>query len=727
MKTINLLFAVHNHQPVGNLATVYRQSWEKCYDPFLRMLESHPRFRISVHYSGSLLEWMEENRPDFLGRLRGLVDRGQVELLSGGFYEPLLPFIPERDAVGQIRLSNQYLAEKFNSHALGFWLAERVWSPLLPKMVASTGLKYTIVDDSHFRYAGFSDEDIFGHYVTECEGFTLSLFPISKRLRYAIPFRPPEETLEILRYYATDSGDLAVTYADDGEKFGMWPGTYRWVFEEKWLEKFVTNLEQNREWVHMLTFSEYLEKFPAQGRAYLPPASYEEMMEWALPPLSSVAFKDMVEEFKREGRFEKYWPFLRGGVWENFLVKYSESNHMHKKMLYVSQKVHRALQMKLGTDKDASPAPVLKDLWRGQDCCAYWHGLFGGLYLNYLRHAVYQNLITAERSAEVMEHGRGKYLYHEILDFDKDLHPEILVATSDLEAIFKPNYGGALIELDYRPKRFNLTDVLTRRPEAYHRKLKKAQADSSASNMQTPGKTREVEEALFYDWYTRYSFLDHFLGEGATLDQFRRCQYPELGDFVNQPYELLEVKKLKKPPGLSVLLQRKGGLWKREGKVPVDALKRFLFHREKARIEVDYEIMNRGSGETSLWFGVELNLTLLAGDDPRCHLLFPGLKVEDRRLCSSGAIPEVEQVGLRDQASGFGVSLSLSPKSQLWRFPLETVSQSESGFQKIYQGTVFLFHWRFSLKPGEKKPLNISLSFEGIRVPAKKGEATKKE
>jgi alpha-amylase len=84
-------------------------------------------------------------------------------------------------------------------------------------------------------------------------------------------------------------------------------------------------------------------------------------------------------------------------------------------------------------------------------------------------------------------------------------------------------------------------------------------------------------------------------------------------------------------------------------------------------------------------------------------------------------------MGLRDQVSGFGVSLSLSPRGQLWRFPLETVSQSEGGFQKTYQGTVFLFHWPFSLKPGEKKALNISLSFEGIRVPGKKGEAKKIE
>ncbi len=713
MKTINLLFAVHNHQPMGNLPEVFASSWERGYDPFLRALEKHPSFRVSLHYSGSLLEWLEENQPNFFHRVHALVERGQVELLSGGFYEPLLPFIPEKDAIGQVRLSNQYLAEKFRVQPMGFWLAERIWSSFLPKMMAPTGLIYTVVDDSHFCYAGFPEEDIFGYYVTECEGNTLSLFPINKKLRYAIPFRPPEETLDILRLYATDPGNLAVTYADDGEKFGIWPGTHSWVYGEKWLEKFILALEENEEWVRMLTFSEYLEQFPPQGRAYLPPASYDEMMEWALPSLSAIAFEDLLEELKREGRYEKYRPYLRGGIWENFLVKYPEANHLHKKMLRVSQKVHRAMQSRFISPKEFPPPPALQALWRGQDSCAYWHGLFGGLHLNYLRHAAYQNLIGAERLAEVLEKGGGRYLQYEIMDFDKDLQPEILVSSPDLGVVLKPAYGGALLELDYRPKRFNLTNVLARRPEAYHRKLKKNQGNVPGES--SPAKSREIEEALLYDWYNRYSFLDHFLGEETTLDQFRRCQYPEVGDFVNQPYTLEEIEEYDSPGVLSVLLRRKGGLWRREGPLPIETRKRFTFHRNQARLEVGYEITHQGSAEARIWFGVELNLTFLAGKDPQRHFLFPGLKVEDRRLCSTGAIPEVEHIRLRDESAGFELSLDLFPQGQLWRFPLETVSQSESGLQKTYQGTVLLLHWPFSLNPMEKKSLGINLFLEGTR------------
>jgi hypothetical protein len=722
MKKIHLLFAVHNHQPVGNLDQVLQESWEKCYHPFLRILEKHPRFRITLHYSGALLERLEEEHPESLSLLAGLVERGQVELLSGGFYEPLLPMIPAKDAVGQILMLNRYLQEKLKATPRGFWLAERVWNPALPQILAPTGLAYTIVDDSHFRHAGIPEEEMFGHYVTEKEGVPLSIFPIHKPMRYAIPFRAPEETIEALRFYATDGGNLAISYADDGEKFGLWPGTHHWVYQEGWLEKFITTLEKNQDWIHLLTFGEYLEKFPPQGRVYLPAASYDEMMEWALPALSAIAYEDMVEELKKEGRYEKYKPFLRGACWENFLVKYPESNHMHKRMLYVSGQVHGMLEPERAKEMNPlRPAPALRALWKAQDHSAYWHGLFGGLYLNHLRHAVYRNLIAAECLAEEITGGKIPFLRSTIFDLDKDLEPEILISSPQIGAVLKPNYGGALVELGYRPKRFNLTNVLTRRPEAYHRKVSKSpwrQAEPTGqprpiAESLPPGE-KEREETLVYDWFNRYSFLDHFLGEATTFDQFRRCQYPELGNFVNQPYQRGVVEEGDDSRSLRICLRRSGGLWKKEGMIPIDLSKTFRFFRDGARLEVEYEIINRGAGGTDFWFGADLNLTYLPAQPPKRTLFLPEGERRDGRGTHSGVFSRVEETVFRDEAEGFELSCRSTPAGDLWRFPLETVSQSESGFERIDQGMALFFHWKFTLDPEEKKSLALSLSCREI-------------
>ena len=719
MKSINLLFAVHNHQPVGNFDRVFREGWQKCYEPFLAALEKHPRFRLSLHYSGSLLEWLESNQPDFISRLKTLVERGQVELLSGGFYEPLLPFIPEEDAVGQVSLLNQFLRKKFLFQPKGLWLAERVWSTHLPKTLSQTGLHFTLLDDSHFRFAGLPQEEMFGYYVTEYEGHPLSLFPINQQLRYAIPFRDPGETIEALRFWATEEGNSAVTYADDGEKFGLWPGTYHWVLEENWLENFIRTLRENEEWIHLLTFSEYMEKFPPQGRIYLPPSSYEEMMQWALPPVSAIAYADLVAELKAAGRFEKFRPFLRGGSWENFLVKYPESNLMHKKMLDVSARVHRTLGLRPPKVRESDPPPSLRDLWRGQSNNAYWHGLFGGLYLRHLRQAVYGHLISAEKEIETRETPKEFGLRHEILDLDKDLQPEIRVASAGLVAWIKPGYGGALIEMDYRPGAFNLTNALARRPEAYHRRLKINAGNSTSGAGPAPPEflpriDEGLAETLMYDWYNRYSFLDHFLGEEATFEQFRRCQYPELGNFINQPYDLVDIKENEKTRSLGVRLRRRGGLWKREAKVATEVVKKFLFHRDGTAIETEYDIFNRSPAESRFWFGVELSLTLPGAQENRHSLFLSGGKEQNQPLNPGGVIPETGHLGLRDDATGFTVSLETAPDCEVWHFPLETVSQSEKGLEKTAQGNVLLFSWRFSLRPGEKKKIFLRLLCEGM-------------
>jgi alpha-amylase len=213
-----------------------------------------------------------------------------------------------------------------------------------------------------------------------------------------------------------------------------------------------------------------------------------------------------------------------------------------------------------------------------------------------------------------------------------------------------------------------------------------------------------------YDWYNRYSFLDHFLGEETTFEQFRRCQYPELGNFINQPYELVDVKELENSKSLAVRLRRRGGLWKQEGKIPTELVKKFIFHRDQDTLEAEYDIINRSPGESRFWFGVELNLTAPLGEGNRLALFLPEAKETDHPLELPGIIPEIESLGMRDGGMGVEVVLDAAPMSNLWHFPLETVSQSEKGLEKTLQGNVLLFTWRFSLRPGEKKKISLRLS-----------------
>jgi len=99
---ISLALVLHNHQPVGNFGWVIAESYERAYLPMVAALEGHPKIRIGLHYTGPLLEWIRAERPAFLGRLAALVARDQVELLGGGYYEPVLASLPERDRIDQL-------------------------------------------------------------------------------------------------------------------------------------------------------------------------------------------------------------------------------------------------------------------------------------------------------------------------------------------------------------------------------------------------------------------------------------------------------------------------------------------------------------------------------------------------------------------------------------------------------------------------------------------------
>jgi 4-alpha-glucanotransferase len=775
MRSVTLLLGIHNHQPVGNFEHVFRAAYERCYRPFLDVLERHPTIRVTLHYTGPLLSWFDKEEPDFLERIKRLVHADQVEMLGGGFYEPILSVIPDRDAVGQLNLMSEWLRARIGADPQGLWLAERVWDAGLPKKLMPAGLRYTILDDSHFLQAGLDSQSLAGYYLTEREGHPLALFPISKELRYLIPFRLPEDLIAFLgRLRESESAghssprndsagttsdrtrppqavdslqgtamgspdapppdrtrqpqavdplrgsamgspdaplpdDIAVTYADDGEKFGLWPGTYQWVYEERYLERLFESLEQHADWIRLETFGRYLSKHAPTSRVYLPSASYEEMMEWALPADASRALLEGRAQLEKEGRLAEFRPFLRGGFWDGFLVKYPESNHMHKRMLDLSERIAKRFP-------NAGVSEPLELVWRAQGNDVYWHGLFGGLYLNNLRHETYRNLIAAETHLDRSIHRDAEKAWMDVrvMDLDKDGHEEVMVSTRTLGLCLAPACGGSLVELDYRPAHFNLMNVLTRRREAYHAKLAEAAVDSEAGGGPPPSihelvklKEPDLERALIYDAHRRLSFVDRFLDAGVDPEALDRIDDFERGNCVGAGYDL-EPPRLSDRHGPCTLQLVFAAEVRVEGRVfPVHIRKSYRVTPGESALGVSYAIENQAEDPCVVRFGCELNLTLLAGNDPQRFYECPGSgrkRLQDRYQCA--ASPWVSFV---DEWHRFRVTVELDRPADIWCGPIETVSQSEDGFERTYQGSAILASWSLTLKPRTAERLDLRL------------------
>ncbi len=393
LSKFSLVLLIHSHQPVGNFDAVIEQTYQRSYLPFVERLLRHPGVRLGLHYTGPLLEWMERCHPEFFDHLRELTSRGQVELVGGGFYEPILVSIPPEDQLRQIQLMRDYLLEKFGREPDGAWLAERVWEPQAPYALASAGVKYTLVDDVHFLAAGFELDQLHGDYVCEDRGQTVRVFPGLKILRYLLPFRPREEAIAFLRESAQRHPGGMAAMGDDCEKFGAWPGTYDLNYRDGWLDGFFEALENSADWLATTPPGEYIREHRPLGRADLPTASYSEMMEWALPTKARNAYHQVSQEFANRPDVLR---FLRGGPWRAFFTKYAESNLLHKKMLRVSAKQHSFDSKRMSPERSAKHHCAEKHLLRAQCNDAYWHGVFGGVYAPHLRTELWRELVRAE-------------------------------------------------------------------------------------------------------------------------------------------------------------------------------------------------------------------------------------------------------------------------------------------------------------------------------------------
>jgi 4-alpha-glucanotransferase len=692
---LKLVMVLHGHQPVGNFDNVFQMAYQQCYRPVLDLLNAHPGVRTGLHISGPLFEWIEVNHPECIDQLGEMVERNQIEILSGGFFEPLLAAIPTRDARGQIFLMNNYITERFGTKPEGFWLTERVWDSSLPFVLKDSDLSYTIVDDTHFYYAGLKEDDIYGSYITEKEGSTLRLLATPMIMRYMIPFRLVEDVINHLRT-ENDKGRNIALYGDDIEKFGLWPGTHEWVIEKKWLDTFFSSLEQNASWLQTQLPKEYVSLNQPLGRIYLPQASYEEMTQWALPAERTFNLEKIISSLKKEGRWDEWRPFVRGGIWDNFLVKYEESNRMQKKMFFLSEK---------SADNDEARGYV----WRAQCNCAYWHGVFGGLYLGHLRRAVHENLIKAQRAIMKTSSKKVAYFYD---DIDKDGHKEILVWTDGIGLGISPRKGGGIFELCHFPSALNLSDILTRRREAYHYELgnkkqgvtaNEKKRDGIPSIHDISGSGDDLTKLIVYDKYDKISLLDHFLGDEATCQGYAVNNYPEEGDFVQAEFILEEANV-----GANSVCIRLA----REGSVDSKNLKlgKSINIQNESGITIDFSFENRDSAPLKTRYGCEFNLNLYSDLDPKRYYLF---KPSDRNRNASeiGSEDDLTSFEFANDSDNLRLIFEFSRPVSCWFYPIMTVSKSEEGFEYTYQGTSLLFSLPIDLAPAMRDDLQLKLRF----------------
>jgi 4-alpha-glucanotransferase len=623
---VQFAFGIHLHQPVGNFDEVFQSHVERVYLPFLERSAERGFLPMALHVSGPLLEWLEADGHRLLDVVGDLVDRGVLEPLLSGFYEPVLPALSREDRMEQIGWMREWLTRRFGADARGLWLTERVWEPGLARDLADAGVEYVLTDDRHFLVAGFERHQLDRPWRTESEGRGLAVLPIDEQLRYLIPFRSPAEIGRYFRELAAAGHRLAVL-ADDGEKFGGWPGTAEWVWGSGWLEAFFDEMERLADAgvVRLTSPSDALTAVPSGGLAYLPTASYSEMEHWSLPPVAAESLERAEAALHGEPGAASV---LRGGHWRNFLARYAESGRMHRKAQRLSELCRAA----------GDPPEARRAIGRAQCNDAYWHGVFGGLYLRHLRDSIWGNLAEAERILRA-----GEALAAEWVDIDGDGEAELWVHSSRFSAVVRAGRGGAMTELTHFAARLNLANTLTRRRESYHRTVSAGPAAHPASDGDAMPSIHELEEGLRMDALppvdldVRALFVDRILPAALDEASYQAADYAPVHSWSREPFTAaLEVG----PASVSLALEAEG----------VHRLSKTYELAESGVVAVTYR-WDPAAFPEDAFFAPEISLAL----DP-------------------------------------GVGFEPEPSS-VWRHPIVTVSKREDGLEESVQGESVTPRW----------------------------------
>ena len=647
---IRFCFGLHLHQPVGNFGYVFEQHVREVYRPFLEHVRAEGFFPITLHVSGPLIEWLDQHDPALLDDIADLASDGRVELLLAGFYEPILASLPRADRLTQVHWMRAAVRQRLGAEASGLWLTERVWEPDLAADLHDAGVKFALVDDRHFLASGFARDQLHAPFRTEHDGKYVALFPIDERLRYLIPFQPPEDTVAYLRALSAKGQRLAVL-ADDGEKFGGWPGTREWVYENGWLDRFFRAMREviDSGEVILSRFDDALNAVPSGGLAYLPTASYREMEGWSLPTPAALRFLALEKELG-DDRLRSDGALVRGAHWRNFLVKYPESNRMHKKMLALSQ---------LCRERGDPPA-ARRAIGRAQCNDAYWHGVFGGLYLPFLRAEIWRNLAQAEAELRA-----GESMQCDNVDLDGDGHKELWIHSPRFSALVSPARGGAVEELTRFALGENLADTLTRRREAYH--ITAMQLATATTEEDSAGTERDARSAGSHQGDAESSPSIHDIEASLALTDLPPADRDDRALFI-------------------------------ERVLPA----RTTF---EAYVQGEYEHL-ASTAQLSMSTDVEFDgdsvlVSLRANDDSFSKRLtfFPDGSVRAKFAWRASLFPA---------DAWFTTEISVSRPVQLktvdatvWEHAIETVAKSERGLDRTLQGTAYLVRWPVSLGTAE--------------------------
>ena len=425
MRKLSLILGAYGHLPSGAEEAEFEALYEREIKPLVQALNNFPRINAVFHYSGVILYWIERRHPEVFMLLEDLLSRKQAEFLGGGFYNPMLPLLPQADKIGQIEMLTTYLRRHFGKKPQGCWFQASAWEQSMVGALNSCGMNYAFLEDRQFSAAGIKTNEagLFSPCITEDQGKLITVFPIAGGLSRELRLNPPTAVLGALleksrnwdRATCKDFFAMVCPFGQEatpgGEMFSC--------------ESFLQELSSADPWIEFTTPSKVFKNLKGLKKVYFPGA-------WA--------------DTKADSETHPAHP-------RQFLAEYPEAGGIYAKMIYV----HTLINNQLRGDKTRKRT-ALEELWKAQDSSLFrLDADTPGLFHAPLRKAAYHALIEAEK----ITREKGKFTPAlSFFDFDLDGEGEYIFQGEAINCCIK-SCGAGIFELDYLPAGWNYLDTLS--------------------------------------------------------------------------------------------------------------------------------------------------------------------------------------------------------------------------------------------------------------------------
>jgi hypothetical protein len=398
---ITLVLGSHAHVPYGADTAEFEKVYTGLVRPFITGLNKFPHIQAALHYSGVLLHWVERSHPEMFMLIEDMVNRRQVEMLGGGFYEPMLPIIPAQDKIGQIELLTTYLRRQFGKRPQGCWIPAFAWEQGLVSPLAACGMSYTFLGDRQFTPGGGYPLPC----ICEDQGKVITVFPVMQSLEAELAEKNISSLLPpLLKNVNKRQGEVSDFVVS------IFPSAI------------------NAEWCH---FFEDL-------------SQCEEYAETIVPGKLVKNLKNL-----RKGYFSDSPATADGISSRRFIIEYPEAGGIYAKMVFTNVLINQ-----LRGDKSRKLS-AHEELWKAQGSALFCKAGHGGLHNHALRNAAYSALLAAER----ITREKTKFIPSLVpYDFNMDGVQEWLFQDIKINC-YVQSTGGGIFELDYLPKAWNYLDT----------------------------------------------------------------------------------------------------------------------------------------------------------------------------------------------------------------------------------------------------------------------------